>query len=85
MTGIAKLYAWILANPRASVSFREFERLVLATGFVLDRITGSHHQYRHPLVPQVLSIQPRGKDAKSYQVVQFVAMVQQYNLTVGDA
>lgn len=84
MTRVAKLYAWIIANPRASIPFRDFERLLIAARFELKRVTGSHRQYRHPDVPVVLSIQPRGKDAKSYQIEQFVAMMEEYGLTLGD-
>jgi len=32
MARTAKLYAWILANPRASISFREFEKVLSAFG-----------------------------------------------------
>jgi predicted RNA binding protein YcfA (HicA-like mRNA interferase family) len=84
MTRLAKLYAWILANPRASVSFREFQNLMEAFGFELVRIKGSHHQYRHAQVPGILSIQPVGKEAKSYQIGQFLDMVQQFGLTMGE-
>lgn len=84
MTRIAKLFAWILANPRASMPFREFQQVLAAFGFELVRTRGSHHQYRHPQVPGILSIQPVGKEAKSYQIGQFLDMVQQYGLTMGE-
>ena len=82
MTRIAKLYAWILANPRGSVPFRDFQRLLEAFGFVLVRRAGSHRQYAHPKVTRILSIQPRGKDAKSYQIEQFVAMIGGFELSM---
>ncbi|MGA1800445.1 type II toxin-antitoxin system HicA family toxin [Sphingomonas sp. 4RDLI-65] len=82
MTQIAKLYAWILANPRSSISFRDFQRLIEAFGFVLDRTAGSHHLYKHEVVPFPVSVQPRGKDAKSYQISQFVAICAKYQLSV---
>jgi predicted RNase H-like HicB family nuclease/predicted RNA binding protein YcfA (HicA-like mRNA interferase family) len=72
MTRTAKLYAWILANPTASVPFRDFERLLRVFGFRLVRTTGSHRQFGHPAVAQVLSIQPQGKDATSYQIAQLI-------------
>ena len=84
MTRIMKLYAWIRANPRASVPFREFERLVVAFGFTHERTTGSHRQYTHPDVPVVVNIQPRGKEAKSYQIQQFLAICAEYGLTMDD-
>lgn len=83
MTRVAKLYAWILANPRGSVPFRDFQRLLEAFGFVLVRIAGSHHQYAHPKVPRILTITPRGKEAKSYQIEQFVAMIEEFELSMG--
>lgn len=84
MTRIAKLYAWLLANRDASMSFRDFERLLLAFGFEHLRTTGSHRQYRHSSVPAILSVQPRGKQAKSYQLRQFVDMIETYGLTMGE-
>ncbi len=84
MTKTAKLYAWILANPRASIPFRDFERLVIAFGFVLRRTTGSHRQYARPDIPDVINIQPRGKEAKSYQIQQFLAICDEYRLKLDD-
>ncbi len=84
MTGIAKLYAWLLANRDASLPFRDFERLLRAFGFEHVRTSGSHRQYRHPIVPEILSVQPRRNQAKSYQIHQFVDMVETYGLTMGE-
>lgn len=84
MTKIAKLYAWILVNPRSSIPFRDFQRLLEAFGFVHVRTRGSHHQYIHPRVQSILSVQPVGKEAKSYQIAQFIDMVQQFGLSLDD-
>ncbi len=84
MTRTAKLYDWILANPRASLPFRDFERILAAFGFSLVRTAGSHRQYRHPQVPRILSIQPRGKEAKSYQIEQFVDMIEEFGLKMDE-
>lgn len=81
MTRIDKLYAHILANPRASVPFRDFEKLLRSFGFLLVRTKGSHRQYAHPDVDRILSIQPRGKDAKSYQIEQFVDIIEENGLS----
>lgn len=80
MTRIGKLYEQALR--RRSLSFAEFERLLRAFGFELDRITGSHHIYRHEMAPQRLPVQPDGKNAKAYQVRQFLAMVDRYGLSL---
>ena len=82
MTQIAKLYARLLANPKNAHSFRDFERLLLAFGFKLDRTTGSHRQYVHPAVPRSFPVQPEGKDAKRYQVREFLELVEQYALYI---
>jgi predicted RNA binding protein YcfA (HicA-like mRNA interferase family) len=75
-----RLYELLLRTPRGIISFRDFERMVLAAGFVLKRRKGSHRSYRHPASPLVLTIQPSGKDAEPYQVEVFLAMVQDYGL-----
>ncbi|MES2445293.1 MAG: type II toxin-antitoxin system HicA family toxin [Pseudomonadota bacterium] len=82
MTQIAKLYAWLLANPGASISFQDFERLLRAFGFTLNRTVGSHRQYVHPRVPRPLPVQPSGKDAKRYQVREFLDMIERYDLSI---
>lgn len=64
------------------VTFRDFERLLLAFGFTLDRINGSHHQYVHPDVPRPFPVQPDGKDAKRYQVREFLELVETYGLHI---
>jgi len=79
----AKLYAQLLAS-RTSMRFRDFQRVLEAFEFVLDRINGSHHQYRHPLASRPLSIQPKGNMAKPYQIDQFLDMVEEFGLTIGE-
>lgn len=80
MTQLAKLYARLLANPRQAIAFRDFEKLLRAFGFELARTKGSHRQYVHPLVPRPLPVQPESKDAKPYQVREFLELVEQYSL-----
>ncbi|WP_404371657.1 type II toxin-antitoxin system HicA family toxin [Sphingomonas sp. MMS24-J45] len=84
MTKTAKLHKWIIANPGASIPFRDFERLILAFGFTLRRTTGSHRHYARSDIPAILTVQPRGKDAKSYQIQQFLAICEAYGLTLDD-
>lgn len=79
MTQIEKLYLR-LVRSRAALRFADFERILSAFGFELDRINGSHHIYKHPGVPRRLSIQPRGGQAKPYQIDQFLDMVEEYGL-----
>ena len=64
MTRIAKLHAWTVANPRASIAFRDFERLLRAFGFVELRQRGSHRSFRHPNCDELLVIQSRDGEAR---------------------
>ena len=48
MTQIEKLYIR-LVQSRAAMRFADFERILKAFGFELDRINGSHHIYKHPV------------------------------------
>ena len=80
MTKRAKLYQQLVANPGAIISFRDFEALLRAFGFVLDRTTGSHRQYVHPAIMRAFPVQPSGKDAKRYQVREFLELVERYAL-----
>lgn len=79
MTQIEKLYARLVKN-RAAMRFADFERILKSFGFTLDRINGSHHIYKHPAVLRRLSIQPRGGQAKPYQIDQFLDMVEEFGL-----
>ena len=77
----SKLYANLLAS-RTAMRFRDFQRILEAFGFKLDRINGSHHQYKHPLANRPLSIQPKGSMAKPYQVDQFLDIVEEFGLQI---
>lgn len=83
MTQIAKLYAYARVNPRG-LTFREFERLLAAFGFVLNRTVGSHRQYVHSKVPEVLTVLPAGKHVKPYLVRRLLAMVDEFGLGFGE-
>ena len=81
MTQIEKLYAK-LVSTRAAMRFRDFQRILEAFGFTLDRISGSHHIYKHPQASRPLSIQPRADKAKPYQIDQFLDMIEEFRLTM---
>lgn len=84
MTQVAKLYAAVLANPRASLSFRDFEQLLRAFGFTLKRQRGSHRSYKHPICRRAMVVQPKGNQAQAYQVSEFLDMIEEYRLTMDD-
>jgi HicA toxin of bacterial toxin-antitoxin, len=53
----------------ASLRFDEVVRLLKAVGFQ-ERIRGSHHIFTRAGIPEILNLQPRGQQAKPYQVKQ---------------
>lgn len=75
-----KLYQRLLNNQK-NIKFNDFVAVIIAFGFSFNRITGSHHIYDHPDVPQSVSIQPDDHNqAKPYQVRQFLRLIEKYNL-----
>ena len=54
--------------------------LVEAFGFKLDRISGSHHIFKHPNVNDIVNIQNRRGKAQPYQIRQFLAIVEENSL-----
>jgi predicted RNA binding protein YcfA (HicA-like mRNA interferase family) len=79
-----KVLKKILSGSK-SVRFAEFTGLIQAFGFTLERISGSHHIYSHPDVPQTISAQPDANgQAKPYQMKQFMKLVEKYNLNAED-
>ena len=78
-----KVYDKILAGSR-NVRFEDVCQLAEAFGFYRDRISGSHHIYRHKL-RLMLNLQPdRKHHAKFYQVRQLLALVEENGLTLKD-
>jgi predicted RNA binding protein YcfA (HicA-like mRNA interferase family) len=55
-------------------------RPIEAFGFRLARISGSHHIFEHPDLPELVNMQKRKGKAKPYQVRQFLRLVEQHNL-----
>jgi predicted RNA binding protein YcfA (HicA-like mRNA interferase family) len=73
-----------VATGRGTIEFRDFERLLGALGFRLNRTSGSHRIYVHPRVPRPFSVQRSGRDAKPYQVRQLRDMIREFELTLED-
>ncbi|MCL1908327.1 MAG: type II toxin-antitoxin system HicA family toxin [Holophagaceae bacterium] len=44
------------------MNFKELERIIKADGWSLDRVEGSHHQYRHPTKPGIATIPRHSHD-----------------------
>jgi len=58
--------------------------LVEAFGFRLARVSGSHHIFEHADVSEIINLQDRKGKAKPYQVRQFLELVEEYNLQLGE-
>lgn len=80
----AKLFALLLENSNRDVSFRDFLALVSALGFVHSRTKGNHQSFAHPKCPKLLVVQPKGKDAKRYQVRELLDIVEEYGLALDE-
>lgn len=80
----AKLYRHLVANPATIIGFRELQALFAAFGFECRPGKGDHLNFKHPCVPVVLTVQPRGKDAVPYQVKRLLAVVQEYDLHMSE-
>ena len=63
-----------------NVRFADAQRLAEALGFELDRVRGSHHIYRHPVIGQRINLQARGGQAKPYQLRQLLDLVERHAL-----
>ena len=75
-----KLLRRLLAGAVHNVSFQDFTTLIEDFGFEFKDIQGSHFTFRHPSIRVKLSVQNREGEAKSYQVRQFLKIVEKHNL-----
>lgn len=80
----SKIYEEVQRYPRRVISFRDLERLLATFGFVLQRTRGSHRAYKRPGVPELLTIQPKGHDARPYQVRKFLDIIEQFQLELDE-
>ncbi len=78
-----KLLEKILTGTK-NVSFDDMVTLIEAFGFSRSRINGSHHIFIRPDIPEPINIQNYSGKAKPYQVKQFLQLIEQYNLQLGD-
>jgi len=51
-----------------------------AFGFKLDRVSGSHHIFIHPDIPELVNLQNVKGKAKPYQIKQLTKITEKYNL-----
>ena len=63
-----------------NIPFADMTALVEAFGFRLSRVSGSHHVFVHPQMPELVNLQQVEGKAKPYQIRQFLKLVERYNL-----
>ena len=75
MTKVDKRNHKIIRNPN-NIKFRDFVSWLEDNGFFLDRVSGSHHVFVHPIIENPVNIQKK-KDgtAKAYQVKQAIKII----------
>ncbi|MDQ3986704.1 MAG: type II toxin-antitoxin system HicA family toxin [Actinomycetota bacterium] len=78
------MFAKIMSGDHQNVSFSDLQRLSSALGFELERMSGSHHIYRHPAMKERLNLQVVRGQAKVYQVRQLRALIKEYDLSLED-
>jgi predicted RNA binding protein YcfA (HicA-like mRNA interferase family) len=74
-----KLLQRALASPN-NFPFAEARALAEALGFRLSRVSGSHHIFVHPGIPQLLNLQEVHGQAKPYQIRQLLQLIERHNL-----
>ena len=78
-----KLLKQCFENPK-NIKFADFVGLVESFGFSLARISGSHHIFKNPDLGVLINIQDAKGEAKSYQIRQFLKIVEKENLKFED-
>lgn len=74
-----KLLQQILNHPK-NVRFGDFIIIVEAFGFSCARVDRSHNIYKNMKVAEIINLQSVNGEAKPYQIKQFFALVEKYNL-----
>jgi predicted RNA binding protein YcfA (HicA-like mRNA interferase family) len=75
-----KLLKRLSSGSVQNTSFSDFTNLVEGLGFRLSRVSGSHHIFVHPGVPELVNLQDVRGEAKPYQIRQLMKLVERYNL-----
>lgn len=66
-----------------NIRFDDLRRLLRRLGFA-ERIRGDHHIFAKDDIAEILNLQPRGRQAKPYQVKQVRGVMVKYHLAGGD-
>ena len=74
-----EIYQELRNNPK-NVRYEKICRVVELFGFVFTRQKGSHRIYKRQGIKELLDFQNVQGKVKSYQVKQFLKVVEDYNL-----
>ena len=78
-----KLLSRILRGTSdANIPFEDLRHLLRRLGFA-ERIHGDHHIFTRDGVEEILNLQPKGHQAKPYQVKQVRGVIVKYQLAGG--
>ena len=80
---LRKLLAKALSGSK-NIRFSEASALASGFGFALVRVSGSHHIFAHPEIPELVNLQDVAGKAKPYQIKQLLQLVERYNLSLED-
>jgi len=79
-----KLFSNVLSGRNdQSIRFSELTHLLLALRFN-ERINGDHHIFYREDIEEILNLQPKGSQAKAYQVKQVRSIILKYHLEVSN-
>lgn len=70
----------LVQGTLSNVAFNDLANLAEGFGFRLVRVSGSHHIFAHPGIPQILNLQSVQGEAMPYQIRQLLRLIEQYNL-----
>jgi len=73
-----------IKNSQINVGYVDFVTLIEAFGFIRVRGEGSHSVYKRGGVPKIMCIQNDKGKAKPYQIRQFFAIIQEFELKLED-
>ena len=79
-----KLLIRLARGAVANVAFSDLCSLAERLGFELRRVSGSHHVFAHPEIPQLVNLQSVRGEAKPYQIRQLLRLVERYDLRLED-
>jgi len=74
----------LILSGSKNVRFVDMVRLVEAYRFRLDRVSGSHHIFNRHGIREIVNLQNMRGQAKSYQVSQFMKLIETHGLTLED-